>query len=133
MKYTIQVWLFTVFVSPLFLALSLGILINESSLNSILISFEMIFVMIILGLILSLPAMVVFWIIKRNLKSDYLVWKKKMILSIYSFLSVWITFYIVHHGFITQWSEQTFWVLIYSLTIVLGIWIFKISRNEIHE
>lgn len=130
MKYTIQVWLFTVLVSPLLLALILGILINNSSLNSILSSYEMIFVTIIVGLLCSIPAMSVFWIIKRNLKINYSNWKKKTILSLYSFLSVWITFYIVDNGFITRWSEQTIWVLIYSLTIVLGIWIFKFSTQN---
>jgi hypothetical protein len=130
MKYTIQVWLFTVLVSPLLLALILGVLINNSSLNSILSSYEMIFVMIIVGLLCSIPAMIVFWLIKRSLKIDYSDWKKKTILSLYSFLSVWITFYIVDNGFITRWSEQTVWVLIYSITIVIGIWIFKISTEN---
>ena len=130
MKYTIQVWLFTVLISPLLLALILGVLINDSSLNSILSSYEMIFVMIIVGFLCSIPAMIIFWLIKRNLKIEYSDWKKKTILSFYSFLSVWITFYIVDNGFITQWSEQTVWVLIYSLTIVFGIWIFKISTEN---
>lgn len=130
MKYTIQVWLFTVLVSPLLLALILGVLINNTSLNSILSSYEMIFVMIIVGFLCSIPAMLIFWLIKRNLKIEYSDWKKKTILSLYSFLSVWITFYVVDNGFITQWSEQTVWVLIYSLTIVLGIWIFKISTEN---
>jgi amino acid transporter len=130
MKYTIQVWLFTILSSPLLLTLILGIIINESSLNSIFDSYEMIILMIIFGLILSIPAMAIFWLIVKNLNSDYLIWKKKIILSAYSFISVWITFYLVDNGFITRWTQQTVWVLIYSITIVIGIWIFKIPRNE---
>jgi hypothetical protein len=133
MKYTIQVWLFTVLVSPLLLALILGVLINNSSLNSILSSYEMIFVMIIVGLLCSIPAMIVFWLIKRSLKIDYSDWKKKTILSLYSFLSVWITFYIVDNGFITRWSEQTVWVLIYSITIVIGIWILRFQQKIVNK
>ena len=133
MKYTIQIWLFTVLTSPLLLAIILGIIINESKLNEILNSYEMILLMILFGLFLSIPAMIIFWLIQRKLNSNISIWKNKIILSLYSFLSVWLTFYIVDNGFVTRWSDQTVWVLIYSLTIVLGIWIFKIPTKEIVE
>lgn len=133
MKYVIKVWLFTVLSSPLLLAIILGLIINKSELNEILNSYEMIFLMIIFGLFLSIPAMIIFWLIQRKLNSDISIWKNKIILSLYSFLSVWLTFYIVDNGFVTRWSDQTVWVLIYSLTIVLGVWIFKIPTKEIIE
>ncbi|QTD37695.1 hypothetical protein JL193_16795 [Polaribacter batillariae] len=133
MKYTIQIWLFTVISSPLLLAIILGLIINKSELNEILNSYEMIFLMIIFGLFLSIPAMMIFWLIQRRLNSDISIWKNKIILSLYSFLSVWLTFYIVDNGFVTRWSDQTVWVLIYSLTIVLGVWIFKMPTKEIIE
>ncbi|MBD0825471.1 hypothetical protein ICJ85_15760 [Aestuariibaculum marinum] len=133
MIYTIKVWLFTVIISPLLLALILGVIINNSSFNSILSSYEIVFVMILVGLISSIPAMVIFGLIKQRLKNKVSDLKEKIILSFYSFLSVWITFYIVDNGFITQWSEQTIWVLIYSLTIVIGVWIFKFPKDELIE
>ena len=133
MKYIIKVWLFTIIISPLLIALILGAIINNSSFNSILNSYEIIFVMIIVGFLTSIPAMVIFWFIKRSLKSKYSNLTEKIILSLYAFLSVWITFYIVDNGFVTRWSEQTIWVLIYSLTIVMGVWIFKNNRIEINE
>jgi hypothetical protein len=133
MKYVIKVWLFTVLSSPLLLAIILGLIINKSELNEILNSYEMIFLMIIFGLFLSIPAMIIFWLIQRKLNSDISIWKNKIILSLYSFLSVWLTFYIVDNGFVTRWSDQTVWVLIYSLTIVLGVWIFKIPTKETTE
>ena len=133
MKYIIKVWLFTIIISPLLIALVLGAIINNSSFNSILNSYEIIFVMIIVGFLSSIPAMVIFWFIKRSLKSKYSNLTEKIILSIYAFLSVWITFFIVDNGFVTRWSEQTIWVLIYSLTIVIGVWIFKNNRIEINE
>lgn len=132
MKYIIKVWLFTIIISPLLIALVLGAIINNSSFNSILNSYEIIFVMIIVGFLSSIPAMVIFWFIKRSLKSKYSNLTEKIILSIYAFLSVWITFFIVDNGFVTRWSEQTIWVLIYSLTIVIGVWIFKNNRIEIN-
>lgn len=133
MRYVIKIWLFTIIVSPLLLALILGAIINDSSFTSILNSYEIIFVMIIVGLLTSIPAMIIFWLIKRLLKNNYSKLNVKIILSIYSFLSVWITFYIVDSGFITRWSEQTIWVLIYSLTIVIGVWIFENNNREITE
>jgi|TARA_B110000902_G_scaffold262344_1_gene339003 cyanate permease len=133
MRYVFKIWLFTIIVSPLLLALILGAIINDSSFTSILNSYEIIFVMIIVGFLSSIPAMAIFWLIKRFLKNKYSSVNEKIILSIYSFLSVWITFFIVDSGFITRWSEQTIWVLIYSLTIVVGVWIFKNDNKEITE
>jgi cyanate permease len=133
MRYVIKIWLFTIIVSPLLLALILGAIINDSSFTSILNSYEIIFVMIIVGFLSSIPAMVIFWLIKRFLKNKYSTLNEKIILSIYSFLSVWITFFIVDSGFITRWSEQTIWVLIYSLTIVIGVWIFENNNKGITE
>ena len=133
MRYVFKIWLFTIIVSPLLLALILGAIINDSSFTSILNSYEIIFVMIIVGFLSSIPAMAIFWLIKRFLKNKYSTLNEKIILSIYSFLSVWITFFIVDSGFITRWSEQTIWVLIYSLTIVIGVWIFENNNKEITE
>lgn len=133
MRYVIKIWLFTIIVSPLLLALILGAIINDSSFTSILNSYEIIFVMIIVGFLSSIPAMVIFWLIKRFLKNKYSTLNEKIVLSIYSFLSVWITFFAVDSGFITRWSEQTIWVLIYSLTIVIGVWIFDNNNKEITE
>tara|TARA_R110000868_G_scaffold252561_2_gene509258 strand:- start:34 stop:435 length:402 start_codon:yes stop_codon:yes gene_type:complete len=133
MKYVIKVWLFTIIISPLLIALILGAIINNSSFDSILSSYEIIFVMIIVGFLSSIPAMVIFWFIKRSLKSKYSNLTEKIILSLYAFLSVWITFFIVDNGFVTKWSEQTIWVLIYSVTIVIGVLIFKINRIEKNE
>ena len=131
MKYTIQIWLFTIMASPLLIALILGIIINKSGFNEILDSYQIIFLMILFGLFLSIPAMVFFWYILRNLDSNIPIWKKKIILTVYSFLSVWITFYIFDNGFVIRWSDQTIWVLIYSLTISIGVWIFKFPRRKI--
>ncbi|SIQ07392.1 hypothetical protein SAMN05421797_101581 [Maribacter ulvicola] len=133
MIYTIKVWLFTVIISPLILALILSTIINDSNFNSILNSYEIVFVMILVGLISSIPAMVIFELIKRRLDNNVSELEEKTILSFYSFLSVCITFFIVDKGFLTRWSEQTIWVLIYSLTIVLGVWIFKNPAIKLRE
>jgi len=131
MKYLIKVWLFTIIVSPLLIVLILDVIINNSNVNSVFTSFEMIFIMIIVGFLFSIPAMVIFWLIKQSLKNKYSNLKGKVILSFYAFLSVWITFYIIDNSFITSWSKKIIWVLVYSLTIVIGIWIFKCNKKDI--
>jgi len=133
MKYLIKVWLFTIIVSPLLIVLILDIIINNSNINSVFTSFEMIFIMIIFGFLFSIPAMVIFWLIKESLKNKYSNLKDKVILSLYAFLSVWITFYIIDNSFITSWSKKIIWVLVYSLTIVMGIWIFKYNKKDIDK
>ncbi|WP_285654187.1 hypothetical protein [Allomuricauda sp. NBRC 101325] len=130
MKYIAQIWVLTTIASPLLLAVVLGIIINNSSLSEIFESYEIIILMILVGSLFSIPAMVVFGLIQRSLKSSIPIWRRKLTLSIYSFLSVWITFYIVDEGFITRWTDQTVWPLIYSLIIVIGVWIFKLPNTN---
>ncbi|WP_127139149.1 hypothetical protein [Flagellimonas oceanensis] len=130
MKYIAQIWILTIITSPLVLAIVLGIIINNSSLSEIFESYEFFILMFLVGSLFSIPAMVVFGLLQRSLKSSIPIWKRKLILSIYSFLSVWITFYIVDEGFITRWTDQTVWPLIYSLIIVLGVWIFRLPNTN---
>ncbi len=133
MKYSIKVWLFTVIVSPLLLFLILGLIINAAKWNSILDSWMMIGFMMLYGLVLSIPSMLLFWLIQRQLKNNLNENKTKLILSVYSFFSVWITFYIFDRGFVERGLQQIFWVVIYSLTIVIGVWIFKLPKLEIND
>lgn len=133
MKYSIKVWLFTFIVSPLLLFLILGLIINSAKWNEILDSYMMIGFMMLYGLVLSIPSMLLFWLIQRQLKNNLNENKTKLILSVYSFFSVWITFYIFDKGFVERGFQQIFWVVIYSLTIVIGVWIFKLPKLEIND
>ena len=133
MKYSIKVWLFTVIVSPLLLFLILGLIINSAKWNSILDSYMMIGFMMLYGSVLSIPSMLLFWLIQRQLKNNLNENKTKLTLSVYSFFSVWITFYIFDKGFVERGFQQIFWVVIYSLTIVIGVWIFKLPKLEIND
>lgn len=125
MKYTIKVWLFTVIASPLFLFLFLGFIINKTKLTEIIESWPIIGFMMIYGLVLSIPAMIIFWLLEGKLRDNFNDNKIKIFLSIYSFISVWITFYIFDKGFMESGFQQIFWVVIYSLTIVFGVWILN--------
>lgn len=132
MRYVIKVWLFTIVFSPLPLATIFGFSqLNTDSVN--FFSFEIVLTTIVVGLIFSLPAMVLFAIIKKILKSRFSILKMKTVLSIYSFISVWVTFYLVDIGFINGRTRQIIGVWVYSFSIVLGVWIFKsfdIKKNE---
>jgi hypothetical protein len=131
MRYSIKVWIFTVVVSPLLLFLILGLIINSSKWNEILGSWPIISIMMIYGLVLSIPAMIIFWMIQNKLISTLTSSiNTKIILSIYSFISVWITFYIFDKGFLERGLQQLLWVVIYSLTIVIGVWIFELTKAE---
>jgi hypothetical protein len=133
MKYSIKVWLFTVIVSPLLLFLILGLIINAAKWSEILGSWSIIGIMMLYGLVLSIPAMLLFLLIQRQLKNNLNENRTKLILSVYSFFSVWITFYIFDKGFVERGFQQIFWVVIYSLTIVIGVWIFKLPKLEIND
>jgi hypothetical protein len=133
MKYSIKVWLFTVIVSPLLLFLILGLIINSAKWSEILGSWPIIGFMMLYGLVLSIPAMLLFWFIQQKLTNTLNDNKAKLILSVYSFISVWITFYIFDRGFIERGYQQIFWAVTYSLTIVIGVWIFKLSKLEIND
>ena len=130
MRYSIKVWIFTVVVSPLLLFLILGLIINSSKWNEILGSWPIISIMMIYGLVLSIPAMIIFWMIQNKLISTLTSINTKIILSIYSFISVWITFYIFDKGFLERGLQQLLWVVIYSLTIVIGVWTFELTKAE---
>ena len=133
MEYVFKVWFFTITAAPILIALIFGGILSDSSSKMILESYEMFFIMLVVGFVLSLPAMVIFGIITKSLENKFSIKKKKFILSLYAFTSVWITFYIVDKGYIIQWSKQTLWVLSYSVTIVIAIWIFKIPTAEISD
>lgn len=83
MKYSIKVWLFTVIVSPLLLFLILGLIINSAKWSEILGSWSIIGIMMLYGLVLSIPAMLLFWLIQRQLKNNLNENKTKLTLSVY--------------------------------------------------
>lgn len=130
MNYSIRVWLFTVIISPILL-LILGTFVYSSTLTEILQSGELLFYMILGGFIFSMPAMIVFYLIEqKTIKTSLSKNIVKVILSVYSFYSVWITFYVFDRRSIESGSNLVFWVFIYSITIVFGVWIFKIKKNS---
>ena len=134
MKYSSKIWCFTTILSPL-LILTLGLLIHFKKWHDIAESIPLLFVMILIGSVLSVPVMLLFCLIQHKLQNIVTSTKAKVLLSAYSFTSVWVTFYLADRGFVERGSNQLSMVLLYSLTIVIGVWIFKFSETkevEIH-
>lgn len=134
MKYSFKIWCFTTISSPL-LILTSGLIIHFEKWHDITESIPLLLVMILIGSVLSVPAMLLFCLIQHKLQNIVTNTKAKVLLSVYSFTSVWVTFYLVDRGFVERGSNQLSMVLLYSLTIVIGVWIFKFSETkevEIH-
>ena len=130
MNYSIKIWFFSVIMSPILL-LILGTFVYSTTITQILESGPLLFFMILCGLLLSIPAMIVFYLIERKLRNTSLSKNiVKVFLSLYSFCSVWITFYVVDKRSFKSDSNLIFWVIVYSLTIVLGVWIFKLNKTQ---
>ncbi|HKX86224.1 MAG TPA: hypothetical protein VJL37_06110 [Flavobacterium sp.] len=129
MEYSFKIWFFTTLLSPILILVS-GFLIHYENWHDIAESIPLLLVMILIGSVLSLPAMLLFYLIQYKLRNIVTNTKAKLFLSAYSFASVWVTFYIVDHGFVERGSKQLVIVLLYSLTIVIGVWIFKLSETK---
>jgi len=123
-KYTLKTWLFTGIVTPHLLYLILGLFVKKVNLIEIFDSYIFILIVILNGLIFSIPAMIIFWILARNLEGKFTTNRLKIILSIYSFISVWVTFYLIGFEY-----EKVYWVITYSLIIVSGVWIFNFKKK----
>ncbi|WP_146940657.1 hypothetical protein [Chryseobacterium hagamense] len=127
MKYPIKVWLFTNLVPVL------GLLIKFCFFKFNKIFDPFILKLLLLGFIFSGPAMIGFRILDKRIENISIV-KSKIILSIYSFVSVWITLFILN--LIISWIPVSRFLggyygmaLFYILFMILGIWGFKRSKS----
>jgi len=126
MKYTLKIWGITNLISATFFLISYIIKPNE------LFSFIIVYV-IFLGLILSIPAMIIFWFLQKKLFEKCTVIKSKVILSIYSFVSVWVTLFLINilmysipiKNFVSAFYRMAF---LYIIPMIFAIWLFKNSK-----
>ncbi len=127
MNYTIKVWLFTNSVPVLLLLIKLCFFKFNKVFDPFILKFSL------LGFVFSIPAMIGFWLLNERIENISVV-RSKIILSIYSFASVWITLFILN--FITSLNPVSHFVrayyglaLFYTLLMILGIWGFKKSKS----
>ena len=131
MNYTSKVWLFTILVSPLLLLTMLAIF-NSTKFSELYTALPLYGLMICVGFVLSIPTMVFFYLLNAKLtKSLIPLWKRKLFLTIFSTIGVFLTFYLYDKGFIFSTFQAFLWPTIYSLTIVFCVWILK--NNEYRD
>ncbi|NNT73244.1 hypothetical protein HKT18_13550 [Flavobacterium sp. IMCC34852] len=131
MKYLIKVWLFTTIISPILVFMIWGVFSDISSLKALLELGTVLVIYILFGLVLSFPVMIFFWIIQMILKNTSLSKNIiKLVLSIYSIGSVWIALYTFDKRFFENEFEDIILVGIYTLTIVFGVWFFKLNEAK---
>jgi len=121
MKYFSKVWLLTGIVSPIII-----ILINEKFSFSLSLIPGWIFT-IVVGLLLSLPSLLILYVISQNIetKIDY-----RIIFTILSFFLIFITFILV--GFeLTMNMEELYMPSIYFIVMSVGIWIFSSEKENV--
>ena len=121
MKYLSKVWLLTGIVSPLII-----ILIYEKFSFSLSLIPGWIFT-IVVGLLLSLPSLLILYLISQNIetKIDY-----RIIFTILSFFLIFITFILV--GFeLTMNMEELYMPSIYFIVMSVGIWMFSSEKENV--
>ncbi|AWA30069.1 hypothetical protein HYN48_08245 [Flavobacterium magnum] len=129
--YSIKVWLSTALAAPLLLFLILGIAINGTQADEIVQAAPMLGFMVVYGLLLSIPAMIVFWLIGHTLFKRSSYRNTKSVLSVYGLASVWVSFYFFDKGLPDRGPQQYLWVLIYACTMLGCVWIVPL-RSGMH-
>lgn len=121
MIYPIKIWLFTIFVSPV-VWLLLMLVASSGNLQDIITAFPLIFYMVLFGLVLSLPALLLFYFLYKELgKRSIEEWKQKLIFSLVGTILIWITFYIYDSGYFSGIDFSILiWPLSYSIALIAG-------------
>ena len=131
MNYPVKVWFFTISVSPLILVLALWFY-NSRKLSEIITGVPLLMLFFFFGLVVSLPALFLFWLSYRVLQSKAwkgLIWK--LIFSLLGISLVWITFFILDRKFLNEPDfNNMVWPLAYSVCLFIGTSIFGTHTQE---
>ena len=123
--YLLRVWLTTIVLSPVLLCLVLGIAETENS-EGIFTYFSLLFVMILFGAFLSIPTVLVQYLVLAKLQSgnkgqQYI----KIILSLLTIVGVSLSFYITEVNFAPCSGP-----IIYAFIMICSIWYFNNKKPE---
>jgi hypothetical protein len=125
MTYYLKVWLSTILVSPILLLLVLAIA-NATEFSELYTAIPLYGLMIGVGFVLSIPTMFLFYFLNFYLtKNSFELRRRKFILSGFSIIGVYLTFYLYDKGFIFSSIQSFLWPTIYSFTIVLSVCVLK--------
>ncbi len=119
LKYSVKVWLTSVLISPI------AIIIVWKAKD------EYIFVSMIMGLILSFPGWLVFYLTTISVnKSTWTIFQKKSMLILIGILLITVTIYIPSPILVNSSSETINSILGYTSITILGIIVYKLENPE---
>lgn len=112
----LSVWFTTIILSPILIVFSWN-LIFEKELG-IVGSIQMLFLTTIIGFAFSIPTMLVLAYLE---KINFAKKNRKTVLSLFSIMAIFTTFYIVDPIFVSNHIDQTIFPIIYSSVMSLSI------------
>lgn len=131
MRYPLQVWVFTLLTGPAFLI----VLASFEKATRVLPVFALFFAATFIGLVLSMPALTLFWLIfellrERNMKKSI----KKLIMAVTGLALIWLSFFVLFDlSFNRGWNDL---LLPFSYAIPLVFFVFflkmPVSKNPSH-
>ena len=127
LKYTVKVWLFATVLPPLIVVIFLSIFFGDIQSEDAIV---MLYMMMIMGMVFSTPAMLVFGLLLHIIKNTYSHRGEMVVMSIYSALAVSITFKLSFgEGF---FKDPSMWEVVYAVVMIAGVWLFK-KKDDIAE
>jgi hypothetical protein len=117
-----KIWFSTVLLSPLLAVIIFGLTLHENSFGFIG-SLQMLWLMILMGLVFSIPTIILLIITKKfTLNTDNSFTKKFSLLSSLSILGIFLTFAVLDKAFIS--TQQVVFPLSYMLMMISSIYYF---------
>jgi hypothetical protein len=132
MKYYFKVWLFTILVSPLFVVAGL-VYLKSAPFSDFFKGLPIWFFAVLFGSSFALPALFLFRLLNKDLaKSEIPVHLNKLIHAIVGMVLLWITFFFMNREIFSQLSwDNIAWPLAYSITLLIGAFIFKLKEESV--
>lgn len=131
MKYYFKVWLFTILVAPLFVVVEL-VYQKSGNFSGFFKGLPIWCFAVLFGSAFALPALFLFRLLNKDLeKHDLPVYMKKLINVIVGIVLLWTTFFIMNRNIFVELSwDNMVWPLTYSLTLLVGTFIYKIKEGQ---
>ncbi|AWH84539.1 hypothetical protein HYN59_05140 [Flavobacterium album] len=125
MRYTCKIWATTVAISPLIILILIPNFFNGN--DWVLYAITMYLFIVMFGAVLSLPAIAIFYYLNIYLKKYLSGVARKIILSIYTFLSVYFTFVL------SEFDIIPWWFAIYSFIMTGSLWLYDRQLKPVSE
>lgn len=120
--YPIRHWLLTLAIAPVIVALYAYLISNDTSMFSLLEAYALFF---IIGLIFSIPMLLVYYLIFYFLiRKPLSALTIKSILNLATIAGILVTFYVIGGSATPDYSIS------YSIAVVVSSWLIKLKNTE---